>query len=256
MGKSYAIFNQKGGVGKTTTNINLGAFLARKGKKVLLIDIDPQGNTTSGLGLVKRELGETLYDALTTDDYDLHRAVYHTETKNLDIVPASVDLSGAEVELIQVFGREILLRHAISTIKDEYDYIFIDCPPSLGLLTINALVAADGVIIPIQCEFYALEGVSQLMKTVELVRREMNRNLQITGVILSMFDGRTNLGLQVVQEVKRFFGNKVFKTVIPKNVRLAEAPSYGLSIADYDPSSRGAKAYKKLADEFEQREGR
>lgn len=256
MGKSYAIFNQKGGVGKTTTNINLGAFLARKGKKVLLIDIDPQGNTTSGLGLVKRELGETLYDALTTDDYDLHRAVYHTETENLDIVPASVDLSGAEVELIQVFGREILLRHAISTIKDEYDYIFIDCPPSLGLLTINALVAADGVIIPIQCEFYALEGVSQLMKTVELVRREMNRNLQITGVILSMFDGRTNLGLQVVQEVKRFFGNKVFKTVIPKNVRLAEAPSYGLSIADYDPSSRGAKAYKKLADEFEQREGR
>lgn len=256
MGKSYAIFNQKGGVGKTTTNINLGACLARKGKRVLLVDIDPQGNTTSGLGLVKRELRETLYEALTMEEYDVHKAVYRTETKNLDIIPASVDLSGAEVELIQIFGREILLRNVLAQVKDEYDFIFIDCPPSLGLLTVNALVAADGVIIPIQCEFYALEGVSQLMKTVELVRREMNRNLQITGVILSMFDGRTNLGLQVVQEVKRFFGNKVFKTVIPKNVRLAEAPSYGLSIVDYDPSSKGAKAYKKLADEFVQREGR
>ena len=253
MGKSYAIFNQKGGVGKTTTNINLGACLARKGKRVLLVDIDPQGNTTSGLGLVKRELRDTLYEALTMEEYDVHKAVYHTETKNLDIIPASVDLSGAEVELIQIFGREILLRNVLAQVKDEYDFIFIDCPPSLGLLTVNALVAADGVIIPIQCEFYALEGV---MKTVELVRREMNRNLQITGVILSMFDGRTNLGLQVVQEVKRFFGNKVFKTVIPKNVRLAEAPSYGLSIVDYDPSSKGAKAYKKLADEFVQREGR
>lgn len=256
MGKSYAIFNQKGGVGKTTTNINLGACLARKGKRVLLVDIDPQGNTTSGLGLVKRELRDTLYEALTMEEYDVHKTVYHTETKNLDIIPASVDLSGAEVELIQIFGREILLRNVLAQVKDEYDFIFIDCPPSLGLLTVNALVAADGVIIPIQCEFYALEGVSQLMKTVELVRREMNRNLQITGVILSMFDGRTNLGLQVVQEVKRFFGNKVFKTVIPKNVRLAEAPSYGLSIVDYDPSSKGAKAYKKLADEFVQREGR
>lgn len=256
MGKSYAIFNQKGGVGKTTTNINLGACLARKGKRVLLVDIDPQGNTTSGLGLVKRELRDTLYEALTMEEYDVHKAVYQTETKNLDIIPASVDLSGAEVELIQIFGREILLRNVLAQVKEEYDFIFIDCPPSLGLLTVNALVAADGVIIPIQCEFYALEGVSQLMKTVELVRREMNRNLQITGVILSMFDGRTNLGLQVVQEVKRFFGNKVFKTVIPKNVRLAEAPSYGLSIVDYDPSSKGAKAYKKLADEFVQREGR
>lgn len=256
MGKSYAIFNQKGGVGKTTTNINLGACLARKGKRVLLVDIDPQGNTTSGLGLVKRELRDTLYEALTMEEYDVHKAVYYTETKNLDIIPASVDLSGAEVELIQIFGREILLRNVLAQVKEEYDFIFIDCPPSLGLLTVNALVAADGVIIPIQCEFYALEGVSQLMKTVELVRREMNRNLQITGVILSMFDGRTNLGLQVVQEVKRFFGNKVFKTVIPKNVRLAEAPSYGLSIVDYDPSSKGAKAYKKLADEFVQREGR
>ena len=256
MGKSYAIFNQKGGVGKTTTNINLGACLARKGKRVLLVDIDPQGNTTSGLGLVKRELRDTLYEALTMEEYDVHKAVYHIETKKLDIIPASVDLSGAEVELIQIFGREILLRNVLAQVKDEYDFIFIDCPPSLGLLTVNALVAADGVIIPIQCEFYALEGVSQLMKTVELVRREMNRNLQITGVILSMFDGRTNLGLQVVQEVKRFFGNKVFKTVIPKNVRLAEAPSYGLSIVDYDPSSKGAKAYKKLADEFVQREGR
>ena len=256
MGKSYAIFNQKGGVGKTTTNINLGACLARKGKRVLLVDIDPQGNTTSGLGLVKRELRDTLYEALTMEEYDVHKAVYQTETKNLDIIPASVDLSGAEVELIQIFGREILLRNVLAQVKEEYDFIFIDCPPSLGLLTVNALVAADGVIIPIQCEFYAVEGVSQLMKTVELVRREMNRNLQITGVILSMFDGRTNLGLQVVQEVKRFFGNKVFKTVIPKNVRLAEAPSYGLSIVDYDPSSKGAKAYKKLADEFVQREGR
>ena len=163
MGKSYAIFNQKGGVGKTTTNINLGACLARKGKRVLLVDIDPQGNTTSGLGLVKRELRDTLYEALTMEEYDVHKAVYQTETKNLDIIPASVDLSGAEVELIQIFGREILLRNVLAQVKEEYDFIFIDCPPSLGLLTVNALVAADGVIIPIQCEFYALEGVSQLM---------------------------------------------------------------------------------------------
>jgi chromosome partitioning protein len=256
MGKTYAIFNQKGGVGKTTTDINLGVSLAKMGNHILLVDIDPQGNTTSGLGLVKRELGDTLYEVITSEDYDVHDAIYHTETENLDIIPASVDLSGAEVELIQIFGREIVLRTALKQVKGEYDYIFIDCPPSLGLLAVNALVAADGVLIPIQCEFYALEGVSQLMKTVELVRREMNKNLQVTGVILSMFDSRTNLSLQVVQEVKRFFGNKVFRTVIPKNVRLAEAPSYGLSILDYDPSSKGAKAYKKLAEEFAQREGR
>lgn len=256
MGKSYAIFNQKGGVGKTTTNINLGACLAHMGQKVLLIDIDPQGNTTSGLGLVKRNLESTLYDVMTEENYDIRKAIYHTETENLDIIPASVDLSGAEVELIKIFGREIILRNALKKVKEEYDFIFIDCPPSLGLLAVNALVASDGVIIPIQCEFYALEGVSQLMKTVGLVRREMNKKLQVTGVILSMYDGRTNLGLQVIQEVKRFFGNKVFGTVIPKNVRLAEAPSYGLSIVDYDPSSKGAKAYKKLAEEFLQREGR
>jgi len=255
MGKSYAIFNQKGGVGKTTTNINLGACLAKRKKKVLLIDIDPQGNTTSGLGLIKRDLEENLYDALTSEHYDVHQAIYHTEVENLDIIPASVDLAGAEVEMIQMKGREKRLRRVVDAVKPEYEYIFIDCPPSLGLLTVNALAAADSVLIPIQCEFYALEGVSQLMSTVELVRKSMNKDLKIAGVLLSMFDGRTNLSMQVVQEVKRYFGSKVYTTVIPKNVRLAEAPSYGMSIVDYDPSSKGAKAYEALAKEFLKREG-
>lgn len=254
MAKVIAIFNQKGGVGKTTTNINLGACLAMAGQKILLVDIDPQGNTTSGIGVVKRELEETLYDALIEDEYNTKNAIVHTQVKNLDLLPASVDLAGAELELVYLEKRETRLKAAIDQVKDEYDYIFIDCPPSLGLLTINALTASNHVLIPIQCEFYALEGVSQLMKTIELVKKSMNPNIEVLGVILSMFDGRTNLSIQVVQEVKRYFGSKVFQTVIPKNVRLAEAPSFGLPVLMYDGKSTGSKAYIDLAKEFLQRE--
>ena len=250
MGKAIAIFNQKGGVGKTTTNINLAACLAIKGKKVLVLDIDPQGNTTSGLGISKRGLENTMYEVLITDSYDPKNAVRHTVVEGLDIIPASVELAGAEVEMVQLEGREKRLKRALDTILDGYDYIFIDCPPSLGLLTINSLTAVDSVLIPIQCEFYALEGVSQLMSTIELVRKSMNKNLEIQGVILSMFDGRTNLSIQVVEEVKRYFKQKVYTTVIPRNVRLAEAPSYGLPIMEYDPRSNGARAYMEFAEEF------
>ena len=250
MGKAIAIFNQKGGVGKTTTNINLAACLAIKGKKVLVLDIDPQGNTTSGLGISKRGLENTMYEVLITDSYDPKNAVRHTVVEGLDIIPASVELAGAEVEMVQLEGREKRLKRALDTIRDGYDYIFIDCPPSLGLLTINSLTAVDSVLIPIQCEFYALEGVSQLMSTIELVRKSMNKNLEIQGVILSMFDGRTNLSIQVVEEVKRYFKQKVYTTVIPRNVRLAEAPSYGLPIMEYDPRSNGARAYMEFAEEF------
>lgn len=250
MGKSIAIFNQKGGVGKTTTNINLAACLAIKGKKVLVLDIDPQGNTTSGLGISKRGLENTMYKVLIVDGYNPENAIRSTAVKGLDIIPASVELAGAEVEMVQLEGREKRLNKALDKIRDLYDYIFIDCPPSLGLLTINSLTAVDSVLIPIQCEFYALEGVSQLMSTIELVRKSMNKNLEIQGVILSMFDGRTNLSIQVVEEVKRYFKQKVYTTVIPRNVRLAEAPSYGLPIMEYDPKSNGARAYMEFAEEF------
>ncbi len=250
MGKSIAIFNQKGGVGKTTTNINLAACLAIKGRKVLVLDIDPQGNTTSGLGISKRGLEDTMYEVLIVDGYDPKKAIRNTVVKGLDIIPASVELAGAEVEMVQLEGREKRLKKALDKIRDLYDYIFVDCPPSLGLLTINSLTAVDSVLIPIQCEFYALEGVSQLMSTIELVRKSMNRNLEIQGVILSMFDGRTNLSIQVVEEVKRYFRQKVYTTVIPRNVRLAEAPSYGLPIMEYDPKSNGARAYMEFAEEF------
>ena len=250
MGKRIAIFNQKGGVGKTTTNINLAACLAMKGKRVLVLDIDPQGNTTSGLGISKRELENTVYNVLMDEDYDIKDAVIKTDVKGLDLIPASVDLAGAEVELVQIEGREKALKQGLDKIKDDYDYIFIDCPPSLGLLTINSLAAVDSVLIPIQCEFYALEGVSQLVSTIELVKKSLNPSLEIQGVILSMFDGRTNLSAQVVQEVKKYFGNKVYATVIPRNVRLAEAPSYGLPITEYDPKSKGAEAYMDFAEEF------
>lgn len=250
MGKAIAIFNQKGGVGKTTTNINLAACLALKGKKVLVLDIDPQGNTTSGLGISKRELDETVYSILVDNDYDPRKAIIHTGVEDLDLIPASVDLAGAEVELVQVEGRERALKIGLDKIKDDYDYIFIDCPPSLGLLTINSLAAVDSVLIPIQCEFYALEGVSQLVSTIELVKKSLNPSLEVQGVILSMFDGRTNLSAQVVQEVKKYFGGKVYSTVIPRNVRLAEAPSYGLPITEYDPKSKGAEAYMEFAEEF------
>ncbi len=250
MGKAIAIFNQKGGVGKTTTNINLAACLAIRGKRVLVLDIDPQGNTTSGIGVTKRNLKNTVYNILIDKNYDPRKAIIKTNIENLDLIPASVDLAGAEVELVGMEGRENALKVGLEKIKDDYDYLFIDCPPSLGLLTINSLAAVDSVLVPIQCEFYALEGVSQLVSTIELVKRSLNPKLEIQGVILSMFDGRTNLSLQVVQEVKRYFGNKVYATVIPRNVRLAEAPSYGMPITEYDPKSKGAEAYGDFADEF------
>ncbi len=250
MGKAIAIFNQKGGVGKTTTNINLAACLAIKNKKVLIIDIDPQGNTTSGVGIAKKGLDYTSYDILVDSKLKTEKAIMHTSVKNMDIIPASVNLAGAEIELVQLEGREKRLKSAIEEVKSLYDYIFIDCPPSLGLLTINSLTAVDSVLIPIQCEFYALEGVSQLMSTIDLVKKSLNPSLEIQGVILSMFDGRTNLSIQVVQEVKKYFKGKVYTTVIPRNVRLAEAPSFGMPITEYDPKSKGAEAYMEFADEF------
>ena len=250
MGKTIAIFNQKGGVGKTTTNINLAACLALKGKKVVVLDIDPQGNTTSGIGIAKKGLEKTTYEILVDDQMNPEEAIINTSVKNLYIIPASVQLAGAEIELVKLEGREKRLKKAIDAIKDKYDYIFIDCPPSLGLLTINSLTAVDSVLIPIQCEFYALEGVSQLMSTIELVKKSLNPELKIQGVILSMFDGRTNLSIQVVEEVKKYFREKVYTTVIPRNVRLAEAPSYGMPITEYDPRSTGAQAYMDFAEEF------
>ena len=250
MGKAIAIFNQKGGVGKTTTNINLAACLAIKGKKILILDIDPQGNTTSGVGISKKDLDITTHEILVEDTYHPEEAIISTGIENLDIMPASVQLAGAEVELIELAGREKRLKRAIDILKPKYDYIFIDCPPSLGILTIKSLTAVDSVLIPIQCEFYALEGVSQLMSTIDIVRRNMNPDLKIEGVILSMFDGRTNLSIQVVEEVKKYFKEKVYTTVIPRNVRLAEAPSYGMPVIQYDPKSAGAQAYMEFADEF------
>ncbi|MGP1544438.1 MAG: ParA family protein [Candidatus Fimenecus sp.] len=250
MGKTIAIFNQKGGVGKTTTNINLAACLALKGKKVVILDIDPQGNTTSGVGIAKKGLEKTTYEILVDEHMNPADAIISTGVKNLYIIPASVQLAGAEIELVKLERREQRLKKAIDAIKDNYDYIFIDCPPSLGLLTINSLTAVDSVLIPIQCEFYALEGVSQLMSTIELVKKSLNPDLKIQGVILSMFDGRTNLSIQVVEEVKKYFREKVYTTVIPRNVRLAEAPSYGMPITEYDPRSTGAQAYMEFAEEF------
>lgn len=255
LGKAIAIFNQKGGVGKTTTNINLGACLALKGKRVLMLDIDPQGNTTSGIGVSKKELEYTVYELLIEDNFDPRDAVLHTSVENLDLIPANVDLAGAEIEMVQLEGREKRLQKAINKIRNDYDYIFIDCPPSLGLLTINSLSAVESVLIPIQCEFYALEGVSQLMSTIELVRKNLKPDLEVEGVVLSMFDGRTNLSIQVVQEVKKYFGAKVYSTVIPRNIRLAEAPSFGMPIVEYDPRSKGAEAYREFAEEFLEREG-
>ncbi len=250
MGKTIAIFNQKGGVGKTTTNINLAACLALMGKKILILDIDPQGNTTSGIGIDKKGLDKTTYEILVDENMNPKDAILNTCVENMHIIPASVQLAGAEIELVQLAGREQRLKKAIDKVKEDYDYIFIDCPPSLGLLTINSLTAVDSVLIPIQCEFYALEGVSQLMSTIELVKKNLNPDLKIQGVILSMFDGRTNLSIQVVEEVKKYFREKVYTTVIPRNVRLAEAPSYGMPITEYDNKSSGAIAYHEFAEEF------
>ncbi len=249
MSKSIAVFNQKGGVGKTTTVVNLSACLASKGKKILMLDIDPQGNTTSGVGIDKTTLEKTIYDVLINGD-NPKECIVATGKENLFIIPASVQLAGAEIELTQMNKRELKLRECLDNIKSEFDYIFIDCPPSLGLLSINALSAVDSVLIPIQCEYYALEGVSQLMNTIKLVKKGLNPDLDIEGVVLSMFDGRTNLSIQVVDEVKKYFRGKVYTTMIPRNVRLAEAPSFGMSIIEYDLKSKGAEAYLDLAEEF------
>lgn len=248
MGRVIAIANQKGGVGKTTTSVNLSASLAMLGKKTLLIDIDPQGNTTSGLGINKGDIDECIYDVLI-DDEPIEHVIIETNVANLSIVPATISLAGAEIELVSAISREIRLRNKLSTIRKNYDYIIIDCPPSLGLLTLNALSASDGVIIPVQCEYYALEGLSQLLSTIRLVQKHLNKDLVIDGVLLTMLDARTNLGIQVIEEVKKYFREKVYKSIIPRNVRLSEAPSHGKPITVYDERSRGAETYLELARE-------
>jgi len=248
MGKTIAVVNQKGGVGKSTTSINLAACLAQAGKKVLLIDSDPQGNTTSGIGLEKKSLSKCIYDLLV-NGLKAGEVLAKTQIENLDIIPATIQLAGAEIELVSVISRETKLKRALESLAETYDYLLIDCPPSLGLLTLNALTAADSVIIPIQCEYYALEGLSQLFNTIQIVRKHLNPTLEIEGVVLTMYDPRTNLGQQVAEEVKNFLPDKVYQTVIPRNIRLSEAPSFGQPITIYDPKSKGAQAYQDLAQE-------
>ena len=248
MGKVISVANQKGGVGKTTTTVNLSTILAKKGKKVLLIDTDPQGNATSGLGITK-ELELSVYDILVGETTFVE-TIQNTTIKNLQVCPSNISLAGAEVELVSMMSREQRLKTKLDIIKDNYDYILIDCPPSLGLITLNAFTASDSVLIPVQCEYFALEGLGQLLNTVNLVKKHLNKNLEIEGALLTMYDARTNLSNQVVKEVKKYFENKVYKTVIPRNVRLSEAPSYGMPISLYDPKSKGAKAYEKFAKEL------
>lgn len=253
MKKILAIANQKGGVGKSTTTINLGAALALKGKTVLIIDIDPQGNTTSGLGIEKEKSKSIIYDVIE-GKVDCKEAIIKTNYDNLYIIPSDVDLAGAEVELVNVPGREYKLKSALEPVREDYDYILIDCPPSLGLLTVNALATADGVIIPIQCEYFALEGVAQLLTTIKIVQKHINKKLDISGVLLTMYDGRTNLSVQVAEQIKKYFADKVYKTTIPRNIRLSEAPSYGMPIQYYSPRSKGAEAYNDLAKEILERD--
>ncbi len=248
MGKIIAIANQKGGVGKTTTSVNLSALLAKKGKKVVLIDADPQGNATSGLG-VDKDVEKSLYDVLINEE-PVAGTLQDTVEKNLKICPSNMNLAGAEVELVSQMSREHRLKEQLEGIKDKFDYIFIDCPPSLGLITLNSFTAADSVLIPVQCEYYALEGLGQLLNTINLVKKHLNKSLEIEGALLTMYDIRTNLSNQVVKEVKKYFDDKVYKTVIPRNVRLSEAPSFGMPITMYDPKSKGARSYEKLAKEF------
>ena len=251
MGRIIAVANQKGGVGKTTTSINLAACLAEKGKKVLAVDMDPQGNLTSGLGVDKDSVEKSIYE-LIIGEVDIKEVINKEVLENLDIIPTSIDLSAAEIELIGVDDKEYILRNAIDQVKDQYDFVIIDCPPSLSMLTINAMTTADSVIVPIQCEYYALEGLSQLIHTVELVKDRLN--LEIEGVVFTMYDARTNLSLQVVENVKDNLQQNIYKTIIPRNIRLAEAPSYGLPINKYDPKSTGAESYMRLADEVIERE--
>ena len=253
MGRIIAVANQKGGVGKTTTSINLAACLAEKGKKVLAVDMDPQGNLTSGLGVDKDSVEKSIYE-LIIGEVDIKEVINKEVLENLDMIPTSIDLSAAEIELIGVDDKEYILRNAIDQVKDQYDFVIIDCPPSLSMLTINAMTTADSVIVPIQCEYYALEGLSQLIHTVELVKDRLNSKLEIEGVVFTMYDARTNLSLQVVENVKDNLQQNIYKTIIPRNIRLAEAPSYGLPINKYDPKSTGAESYMRLADEVIERE--
>lgn len=253
MGRIIAVANQKGGVGKTTTSINLAACLAEKGKKILAVDMDPQGNLTSGLGVDKDSVEKSIYE-LIIGEVDIKEVINKEVLENLDIIPTSIDLSAAEIELIGVDDKEYILRNAIDQVKDQYDFVIIDCPPSLSMLTINAMTTADSVIVPIQCEYYALEGLSQLIHTIDLVKDRLNNDLEIEGVVFTMYDARTNLSLQVVENVKENLQQNIYKTIIPRNVRLAEAPSYGQPITLYDPRSTGAEAYRLLAEEVINRE--
>ena len=248
MGKVISVANQKGGVGKTTTAVNLSALLAKKGKKVLLIDTDPQGNATSGVG-VDKTVSFSVYDVLV-DDVEIENTLQLTEMKNLEVCPSNINVAGAEVQLVSKENREYKLKEKIEKIKNDYDYVIIDCPPSLGLVTLNAFTASDSVLIPIQCEYYALEGLGQLINTINLVKKRLNKELVIEGALLTMYDARTNLSNQVVKEVKNYFDYKVYKTVIPRNVKLSEAPSYGMPICMYDARSKGSRCYDKFAKEF------
>lgn len=248
MGRIIAIANQKGGVGKTTTSINLAASIAEMGKRVLAIDLDPQGNMTSGLGVDKNEVENTVYE-LMLDECSINESIQDTVVKGLRLIPSNVNLAGAEIELLGINDKEYILKTAVDYIRDDYDFIVIDCPPSLNMLTVNAMTTADTVLVPIQCEYYALEGLSQLIHTINLVQERLNPNLQMEGVVFTMYDARTNLSLQVVENVKNNLNQTIYKTIIPRNVRLAEAPSHGLPINLYDPRSSGAESYDLLAEE-------